>query len=336
MGRAQGPSIFSYIHTDMTELEQIKFYSEHYQDYSPKCPIVIPSYKNRAGNLVQHLQDVSDNKIFVFVYKEDYENYKEYDCQPNVEFVKIDEKWRSIQKKRRYIQEFFVKRPEIERYIMIDDDMKRGKIVTDKDTTMYIPLKNALGLLEEYHLKFGYRTVSGPEFNSLAFAHTTKISKQNPFYQCYLFENDWVIKHPECRFRDLQNVAEDVIIWFDCNKNQQPYNCFQPLYLETNSSNNSIASSSLNLKKNQINALRIMKNECKIVISSSWNCWIPGIGKPCVFYQDIKEILDKVLPNWSDINTQFTDEQFEICFAKIDGLVKEKLIKPESDWSFLE
>ena len=52
--------------------------------------------------------------------------------------------------------------------------------------------------------------------------------------------------------------------------------------------------------------------------------------------QDIKEILDKVLPNWTDINTQFTDEQFEICFAKIDGLVKEKLIKPESDWSFLE
>ena len=79
-----------------------------------------------------------------------------------------------------------------------------------------------------------------------------------------------------------------------------------------------------------------MKNECKIVISSSWNCWIPGIGKPCVFYQDIKEILDKVLPNWTDINTQFTDEQFEVCFAKIDGLVKEKLIKPESDWSFLE
>lgn len=336
MGRDCEPAPFFFIHTDMTELEQIKFYSEHYQDYSPKCPIVIPSYKNRAGNIVQHLQDVSDNKIFVFVYKEDYENYKEYDCQPNVEFVKIDEKWRSIQKKRRYIQEFFVKRPEIERYIMIDDDMKRGKIVTDKDTTMYIPLKNALGLLEEYHLKFGYRTVSGPEFNSLAFAHTTKISKQNPFYQCYLFENDWVIKHPECRFRDLQNVAEDVIIWYDCNKNQQPYNCFQPLYLETNSSNNSIASSSLNLKKNQINALRIMKNECKIVISSSWNCWIPGIGKPCVFYGDIKEILDKVLPNWSDINTQFTDEQFEVCFAKIDGLVKEKLIKPESDWSFLE
>lgn len=78
-----------------------------------------------------------------------------------------------------------------------------------------------------------------------------------------------------------------------------------------------------------------MKNECRIVISSSWKCWIPVIGKPYVFYQDIKEILDKVLPNWTDIDTQFTDEQFEVCFAKIDGLVKEKLIKPESDWSFL-
>lgn len=37
-----------------------------YDMKTTKCPIVIPSYKNRAGNLVQHLEQVSDNKIYVF------------------------------------------------------------------------------------------------------------------------------------------------------------------------------------------------------------------------------------------------------------------------------
>ena len=73
-------------------------------------PIVIPSYKNRVGNLVQHLEQVSDNKIYVFVYNDDYYNYKEYDCKPNVEFVKLNVNWRSIQKKRRYIQDYYGQR----------------------------------------------------------------------------------------------------------------------------------------------------------------------------------------------------------------------------------
>ena len=77
-----------------------------------KCPIVIPSYKNRDGNLVQHLEQVSDNKIYVFVYADDYDNYKEYDCKPNVEFVKLNVNWRSIQKKRRYIQDYFAQRQD--------------------------------------------------------------------------------------------------------------------------------------------------------------------------------------------------------------------------------
>lgn len=47
----------------------------------------------------------------------------------------------------------FVKRPEIERYIMIDDDMKRGKIVTDKDTTMYIPLKKCIRIARRIPFK---------------------------------------------------------------------------------------------------------------------------------------------------------------------------------------
>ena len=42
---------------------------------SPNCPVVIPTYKNRPDNLVQHLDEISDNEIYVFCYKDDYKNY---------------------------------------------------------------------------------------------------------------------------------------------------------------------------------------------------------------------------------------------------------------------
>ena len=54
---------------------------------SPNCPVVIPTYKNRPDNLVQHLDEISDNEIYVFCYKDDYKNYKHYDCKKNVTFV---------------------------------------------------------------------------------------------------------------------------------------------------------------------------------------------------------------------------------------------------------
>lgn len=41
-----------------------------------KCPIVIPSYKNRVGNIVQHLEQVSDNKIYVFVYADVWNDWR--------------------------------------------------------------------------------------------------------------------------------------------------------------------------------------------------------------------------------------------------------------------
>ena len=85
-----------------------------------------------------------------------------------------------------------------------------------------------------------------------------------------------------------------------------------------------------NMIVNQINALRIMKNECKIAISSSWGCWIPGIGKPCPFYMDLKTIMDKELPKWENLERSFTVPQYQSCFYKIDQIVKEKLTKPMS------
>ena len=293
-----------------------------------KCPIVIPSYKNRVGNLVQHLEQVSDNKIYVFVYADDYENYKEYDCKPNVEFVKLNVNWRSIQKKRRYIQDYFAERPDIERYIMIDDDLRFGKI-NENGKTRKIDLKFALATLEELHIKYGVKTVSGPEGDNLAFAHANKPFKEHAFYQVFLFENKWVIEHPECRFRDMENVAEDIIIWYDCKKNNQPFYAFQTIWIDAYNTN-SLASSSINLKKNQINALRIMKNECKLTISHWWKSWCIGLSNSCPFFIDIKQILDKHLTDWCNLDNNYTNKNFEICYNEIDQIVKEKLTKPTS------
>lgn len=292
------------------------------------CPIVIPSYKNRAGNLVQHLEQVSDNKIYVFVYADDYVNYKEYDCKQNVEFVKLDVEWRSIQKKRRYIQDYFAKRPEIERYFMIDDDLRFGKI-NENGKTRKIDLKTALATLEELHIKYGVNTVSGPEGENIAFAHANKIFKEHAFYQVFLFENKWVIEHPECRFRDMENVAEDMIIWYDCKKNNQPFYAFQTIWIDAYNKD-SLASSSINLKKNQINALRIVKNECKLNVSHWWKSWCIGLGYNCPFFIDIKQILDSNLPDWWNLNNNYTNQKFEICYNEIDQIVKEKLQKPTS------
>ena len=67
---------------------------------------------------------------------------------------------------------------------MIDDDVKGGRI-NNNGKTENIDLKSALATLEEFHILYGKGTVSGTEFNNLAFAHATKIVKQNPFYQVF-------------------------------------------------------------------------------------------------------------------------------------------------------
>lgn len=141
---------------------------------SPNCPVVIPTYKNRPDNLVQHLDEISDNEIYVFCYKDDYENYKQYDCKKNVTFVQLDVLWRSIQKKRRFIQEYFVKKPEIKRYIMIDDDILQVRTQTDTGKVVQLTLNDGLAKLEELHIKYNGKTFSGPAANSMVMAHATK------------------------------------------------------------------------------------------------------------------------------------------------------------------
>lgn len=312
--------------------ETIKYYQEHYKEYSPKFPIVIPSYQNRDLTILKDLKSLTDNHIILFIYDTDYVNYKQYE-NDQVEIVQISVPWRSIQRKRHWIQEYLAyNRPEIENYIMLDDDITKARLscINDgKSTSMYIPVKNALGILEDLHKKY-CTTVSGGSVYSITVAHPTKLISRSSIYQTYCFNNKWVKEHPECMFRDLQNVSEDNVIWYDCWKNGQDWCNFQILRFDFLGGNNkkykSIASTPINVIKNMINALRILKDNCIIHWSKDWNTWAIRFRFNCYepLWHQIKTILDTDMPGWEDITVTYNDTDYINVNDKIKNLYLDK------------
>ena len=309
---------------------EILYYNEHYTEFEPQCPIVIPSYKHRDNTILNNLKSLSNNKIMLFIYDTDYELYKEHEDE-QVEIVQIPEQWRSIQRKRHWIQTYLANnRPEIENYFMIDDDIKKAKVTCYKDsgsvTSKYIPIMNALGILEHLHKKYS-NTVSGGASNSMGILNDKKLyNNTQPMYQLFLFNNKLMRDNPQCMFRDMQNVSEDNLIWYDLYNNNITYYSFSCLYFEfdnqRNKKYNSIASTSMNIKRNNINALRIMKNNCKLTWSSEWNCWGVRLTKSYeTIYPNVKEILDKNMPNWEDLTVDYSDKVFNEVFEEIDKLL---------------
>ena len=326
------PSLFYIIHTDMNE--EILHFSEHYTEYEPQCPIVIPSYQNREGTILSDLKSLSNNKIMLFIYDTDYDLYKQYLVNPNVEIVTINETWRSIQKKRHWIQNYLANnRPEIENYIMIDDDIKKAKVTCYKEdghiTSKYIPIMHALGILEHLHKKYS-NTVSGGAGVNTGILSGKVLNKNKYFYQVFCFNNRWLKDNPQCMFRDMQNVSEDNIVWYDCYNNNQPYYSFECIYFDcaVTKSYKSIASTPLNRMKNDINALRIMKHNCKLHWSNAvgWECWavrfIPGFVQTTKIWNDVKAILDDNMPGWEDISTNYSDDVFRQTFDKLGTYLK--------------
>ena len=92
-------------------------------------PIVIPSYKNREGNILKDLNDkkyFADRQVIVYVYKAEEDLYKQYN---NLEIRTIDADWRSIVKKRHYIYEDIKNNyPEVDYFWWSDDDVNMDKI----------------------------------------------------------------------------------------------------------------------------------------------------------------------------------------------------------------
>ena len=196
-GGGLNTAVFSFIHTDM--IDEITYLNEHYTEFEPKCPIVIPSYQNREGTILKDLKSLTNNKVILFIYDIDYDNYKQYLENPNVEIVTIKEKWRSIQRKRHWIQVYLAnERPEIENYIMVDDDIRKAKLTCYKEdlsiTSKYIPVKNALGILEHLHKKYS-NTVSGGAGENTGILSGKVVHKNKYFYQVFCFNNKWLKDH---------------------------------------------------------------------------------------------------------------------------------------------
>lgn len=332
MGRDCEPAPFFFIHTDMTD--EITYLNEHYTEFEPQCPIVIPSYQNREGTILKDLKSLTNNKVILFIYDIDYDNYKQYLENQNVEIVTIKEKWRSIQRKRHWIQVYLANnRPEIENYVMVDDDIRKAKLTCYKEdlsiTSKYIPVKNALGILEHLHKKYS-NTVSGGAGENTGILSGKVVHQNKYFYQVFCFNNKWLKEHPQCMFRDMQNVSEDNVLWYDCYNNNQPYYAFECLYFECNNQRvktyNSIASTPINRIRNDINALRIMKHNTKLHWSKEWNCWavrfVPGFTQTTKIWDDVKSILDANLPNWEDINNNYTEDEFTKTFNLLSNYLK--------------
>ena len=344
--------------------DEITYLNEHYTEFEPKCPIVIPSYQNREGTILKDLKSLTNNKVILFIYDIDYDNYKQYLENPNVEIVTIKEKWRSIQRKRHWIQVYLAnERPEIENYIMVDDDLKKSKLtcykdnvnstdantdfydingeqtkINDKITSKYIPIKNALGILEHLHKKYS-NTVSGGAGENTGILSGKVVHKNKYFYQVFCFNNKWLKDNPQCMFRDMQNVSEDNVLWYDCYNNNQPYYAFECLYFECNNQRvktyNSIASTPINRIRNDINALRIMKHNTKLHWSKEWNCWavrfVPGFVQTPIVWDKIKSILDANLPNWQDINNNYTEDEFTKTFNLLSNYLKPLFDEDKND-----
>lgn len=340
-GGGLNTAVFSFIHTDM--IDEITYLNEHYTEFEPKCPIVIPSYQNREGTILKDLKSLTNNKVILFIYDIDYDNYKQYLENPNVEIVTIKEKWRSIQRKRHWIQVYLAnERPEIENYIMVDDDLKKSKLTCYKEdlsiTSKYIPLINALGILEHLHKKYS-NTVSGGAGENTGILSGKVVHKNKYFYQVFCFNNKWLKEHPQCMFRDMQNVSEDNVLWYDCYNNNQPYYAFECLYFECNNQRvktyNSIASTPINRIRNDINALRIMKHNTKLHWSKEWNCWavrfVPGFTQTTKIWDDVKSILDTNLPNWQDMNNDYTEDEFTKTFNLLSNYLKPLFNEDKND-----
>lgn len=209
---------------------------------------------------------------------------------------------------------------------MIDDDILQVRTQTDTGKVVQKPLNEGLAKLEELHIKYNGKTFSGTAANSMVMAHATKDYTNDLFVHVFIFENVWLINNPDCRFRDLQNVAEDVTIFYDSKINNYKYYRFEKIYFVENTRKNnvSIASSCDNIIKNHINGLRVMKENCKLIIHNfytqtrnkfSWG--FKNVEFNPYYATEIKPILEKYLPGFEDLNNEYPFEDVVQAYDEI-------------------
>lgn len=258
------------------EIEILNYIKDNYLTMEPTIPIVIPSYKNRNGCIVQNLDLLSNNDIYVFVYENDYieSGYDKYDNKSNVHFVKIPSNcgWRCIQRKRYYIQQYLKNIPEIHDYIMVDDDIKSGKMWSIDGERINLSLKNYLGVLQYAFLNIENRTYGGPSGTDIEFGHWDKkqFYYNSIFYQTFCISNDYIRNGGIC-FRDRNRICEDIILNYDLLNSGNTTLSFRWLLSEYSfrDANKSVASFSEEIYIINVETIKIMQEHTKITATSS-------------------------------------------------------------------
>lgn len=170
-------------------------------------PIVIPSYHRRANILLDHLKELSENgdrKIYLYIYKEEYDRYKDLSTYATIK--QIDTNWRSIMKKRALIQ-LTMKEPV---YWLLDDDLSincKGPYNTD------ITLMQVLDYVEK-HTDFSKDILTGPTVLAHRYAKGVDVKLNKMLCCCVLVNNESAMKNGI--FYSADNIVEDSDISFQC------------------------------------------------------------------------------------------------------------------------
>ena len=307
------------------DIATLKYYGDNYKNISPKCPVLIPSYKNREDSRIRHLETVSDNKIMIFVWDWDYKESGYDKIQgDNIEYVLVPKQdWRCVQRTRvwmcNYMKEHY---PEIDHYLMIDDDVGDGRMTNYTDTrkpgnlTMHVPLKNLLGILEDLHVNHSYHTVSAFDLVGFALGNPGELSSSTARgYQAFCIQNGL---QP---WRDVANCSEDNLIWYDFQKQGVKYNIFKPFKIEFNTKIKTTISDELTQVRNWIYNIRVMKSAC--TIRPSGYGWVCNVGFNLKKENNnpqwplTKAMLDKYFTNWEDLDNElYMDKEILTNIAK--------------------
>ena len=292
------------------ELKELESYN-NWKNESPICPIVIPSYKLRSHSWVRKLNEISDNDIYVFVYDDDYikSGYDKLKVNDNVHFIKIHETWRSIQKKRYYIQKYMLNLKHIKFYIMIDDDIDIMKLTSTKHGKYApkVPIKQALWVLSKVGEKYensDYIAIvtSRCDMRSVHFMREQKYATENRIASnVFLFYNNGVY------FRDTEKIAEDIIVWFDAHNNNKKWLSLNFLTMyDSNAGSEKVSLTSNNSRFADLiyNSFKILKD--KMYIKKTKMKGYPfSIGfreKPNPLYEDYLKIMNENISNEEKID----------------------------------
>ena len=292
------------------ELKELESYN-NWNNESPICPIVIPSYKLRSHSWVNKLNEISDNDIYIFVYDDDFtkSGYDKLKVNNNVHFVKIHANWRDLPKKRYFIQKYMLNLKDVKYYIMIDDDIDIMKLTSTKPGKYApnVPIKQALWVLSKVGEKYensDYIAIvtSRCDMRSVHFMREQKYATENRIASnVFLFYNNGVY------FRDTEKIAEDIIVWFDAFNNNKKWLSLNFLTMyDSNAGSEKVSLTSNNSRFADLiyNSFKILKDKMYIK-KTKMKGYLFSISfreKPNPLYKDYLEIMNENISNEEKID----------------------------------